>query len=150
MIFFTFPEYAHLVRPLRDQFTLEEGQFEIGRFENGELWIGLATPVSVAHCVIVDSLAPPDEQVLSFTLLAHTLEKEGADKITGSPAVSRLFPPGQGRARPEPRNGLGRSIVAGFGGSTRSSQSTYTVKRPADCFRGSCSRFSPHRSLLRC
>jgi ribose-phosphate pyrophosphokinase len=62
------------------------GRFRVGRFENGELHAGLQTPVRNESCFVLGSIAPPDEQLLSALLLAHTLKKEGARRVTG------LFP----------------------------------------------------------
>lgn len=41
------------------------------------------TLVSGQNCMILGSVAPPDEQLLSVMLLAHTLKKEGARRVTG-------------------------------------------------------------------
>ena len=38
--------------------------------------------VSSEHCLILGTIAPPDESLLSVLLLAETLKKEGADKIS--------------------------------------------------------------------
>src|SRR3977135_2653721 len=81
MILFVFTGYECLFRSL-GALRMGKGKFEIGRFENGELFVTLGLPVRMAHCVILGSIAPPDEQLLSFTLLGHTLKKEGAYKIT--------------------------------------------------------------------
>src|SRR5262249_5936252 len=35
------------------------------------------------HCYLLGSIAPPDSQMVSLMLLAHTLRKEGARRITG-------------------------------------------------------------------
>ena len=58
------------------------GRFRAKRFENGELHIEIQTPVAKEHCLILGSIAPPDEQLLSALLLAHTLKKEGARRVT--------------------------------------------------------------------
>ena len=80
MIVFPFAEYARLLGPLKP--VVEEGKFEIGRFENGELFVSLLTPVRMAHCVVLGSIAPPEERFVSLALLAHTLKKEGSCKVT--------------------------------------------------------------------
>lgn len=59
------------------------GQFRVSRFDNGELFIEVETPVAGEHCVILGSIAPPDARLLSVLLLAHTLRKEGASEVTG-------------------------------------------------------------------
>src|ERR1700730_11368071 len=65
---------------------LTTGRLRAIRFENGELHINLQTKVTGEHCLVLDSLAPPDERFLSVLLLAHTLKKEGANEVTA------LFP----------------------------------------------------------
>ena len=54
----------------------------MGRYDNRELHASIEGPVSGQHCLILGTIAPPDECLLSVTLLAQTLKKEGADKIT--------------------------------------------------------------------
>lgn len=80
MIAFTFSDYEHLIAPL-GQFA-DKGNFEVTRFTNGELFINIRTPVRLAHCVVLGSIAPPDERLLSLALLAHTLKKEGSTRVT--------------------------------------------------------------------
>lgn len=58
------------------------GQFRATRFENGELHLTLQTPVAKEDCLVLGSIAPPDENLLSALLLAHTLKKEGARRVT--------------------------------------------------------------------
>lgn len=59
------------------------GKFRAARFANGELFIQVDTPPAGQDCAILASIAPPDDQMLSTFLLAHTLRKEGARRITG-------------------------------------------------------------------
>jgi len=80
MIVFAFPGYESLLETLQP--LAQRGTFEISRFANGELVARVGTPVQMEHCVIVSSIAPPDEQFLSLTLLAHTLKKEGCRRLT--------------------------------------------------------------------
>lgn len=82
MIVFPFSNYEYFLAACGVPEIAERGLFEIGRFENGELFAGVTTPVGLAHCLIVGSIAPPDDQLLSVALLAHTLKKEGAQKVT--------------------------------------------------------------------
>ena len=58
------------------------GKFCADRFENGELHVEVRTSVARQHCLILGSIAPPDGQLLSVLLLAHTLKKEGARWVT--------------------------------------------------------------------
>jgi ribose-phosphate pyrophosphokinase len=83
MIIFAFPAYE----PLLDTLQLlplpaQKGNFEISRFDNGELVARVGMQVRRAHCVVLGSVAPPDEQLLSLALLAHTLKKEGCRRLT--------------------------------------------------------------------
>jgi ribose-phosphate pyrophosphokinase len=82
MILFSFSNYGHIARQLQALSFVQRGQFTAGRYDNQELHATVQGPVSTEHCLILGSIAPPDEQMLSFTLLAHTLKKEGANKIT--------------------------------------------------------------------
>lgn len=80
MVIFAFPEYAGLAEQLEG--TSSRGEFRIGRFENGELFVRVLTSARHEHCVLLGSLAPPNERLLSLSLLAHTLKKEGCHKIS--------------------------------------------------------------------
>jgi ribose-phosphate pyrophosphokinase len=82
MILFSFSNYGHIARQLQDTSFLQRGQFTVARYDNQELHATVQGPVSKEHCLILGSIAPPDEQVLSLMLLAHTLKKEGAGKVT--------------------------------------------------------------------
>ena len=80
---FSFAEYSHIGRFLDDLPGMEPGQFSLVRHPNQELHAVIQTPVSGQHCFLLGSIAPPDSQMLSVMLLAHTLRKEGASRITG-------------------------------------------------------------------
>lgn len=82
MILFSFSSYEHIARGLRTIPFLRVGQFAIARYENQELHAEVQCRVSGEHCVVLGSIAPPDEQMLSLMLLAHTLKKGGAGKVT--------------------------------------------------------------------
>lgn len=82
MILFNFSNYEHIARKLRTIPTLQAGQFAIGRYDNRELHAKVQSAVSGEHCLVLGSIAPPDEQMLSLMLLAHTLKKGGAAKVT--------------------------------------------------------------------
>jgi ribose-phosphate pyrophosphokinase len=87
MILFTPGRYEAMAAELHGAVAqLSIGRFQTSRFENGELHIDLQTKVTGEHCLILGSLAPPDEHFLSALLLAHTLKKEGANQVTA------LFP----------------------------------------------------------
>jgi ribose-phosphate pyrophosphokinase len=58
------------------------GRFRTERFQNGELHIGIQTSVENEDCFVLGSVAPPDEQLFSALLLAHTLKKERVRRVT--------------------------------------------------------------------
>ena len=82
MILFSFPAYKEIARQLLALRSLCLGKFKVARFENGELYAKLEGPVRGEHCLVLGTIAPPDEQILSLLLLAHTLKKEGANKVS--------------------------------------------------------------------
>jgi ribose-phosphate pyrophosphokinase len=82
MILFSLTKYEAMGAELEKSVPgLRNGQFEVARYDNGELHAIVHTPVAFEHCVVLGSIAP-DEQLLSALLLAHTLRKEGAGKVT--------------------------------------------------------------------
>ena len=83
MILFAVERYAGMALELgKATGQLQPGTFRIARFENGELHARVDTSVTAQCCVVLGSIAPPDEQLLSVLLLAHTLKKEGAKQVT--------------------------------------------------------------------
>ena len=83
MILFALEQYAGMALELEKAIgQLQPGTFRIARFENGELHARIDSLVMAQHCVVLGSVAPPDEQLLSALLLAHTLKKEGARQLT--------------------------------------------------------------------
>lgn len=54
----------------------------VERFPNQELSLRVETPVEGQSCLLVGSVAPPDEQLLSVLLAADTLNRQGASRIT--------------------------------------------------------------------
>jgi ribose-phosphate pyrophosphokinase len=107
MIVFAFADYERLLGQLDP--VPQRGAFEIGRFENGELFLSILSPVRTAHCVVLGSIAPPDERLLSLALLAHTLRKEGSTKVTAF--LPYLAYSRQDKAKP------GKSLAAAWVGS---------------------------------
>jgi ribose-phosphate pyrophosphokinase len=73
MILFVFPGYAYMGSELAALPGIRVGQFTIDRFPNQELHAALQTNVASEECVILGTIAPPDEQLLSTLLLSHTL-----------------------------------------------------------------------------
>jgi ribose-phosphate pyrophosphokinase len=82
MILFSFPGYENIARELREAAPVQVPRFAVGRYANQELHARIEGSVSSEHCLILGTIAPPDESLLSVLLLAETLKKEGADKIT--------------------------------------------------------------------
>ena len=75
MILFSFSNCLHIGRELQAIPLLCLGQFAVARYDNQELHAFVQGPVSGEHCLILGSISPPDEQMLSLMLLAHTLKK---------------------------------------------------------------------------
>jgi ribose-phosphate pyrophosphokinase len=82
MILFSFPAYENIARQLQTVASVQAGRFTVARYANQELHAKIEGAVSGEHCLILGTIAPPDECLLSVLLLAETLEKEGAHKIT--------------------------------------------------------------------
>jgi ribose-phosphate pyrophosphokinase len=53
------------------------------RYENQELHASVESRVAGDHCFVLGSITPPECQMVSYLLLAHTLKKEGATRVTG-------------------------------------------------------------------
>ena len=82
MTLFTFEPFKAVAAMIEMATGCTPARFEAARFENGELHIAIHTPVRNQNCVILGSISPPDENLLSLLLLAHTLKKEGARKAS--------------------------------------------------------------------
>lgn len=82
MILFSFPAYENVARQLQTVTSVQAGRFAVSRYANQELHANIEDSVSGEHCLILGTIAPPDECLLSVLLLAQTLKKEGAHKIT--------------------------------------------------------------------
>jgi ribose-phosphate pyrophosphokinase len=82
MILFSFPGYETIARELREAAPVQVARFAVGRYANQELHANIEATVSGEPCLILGTIAPPDESLLSVLLLAETLKKEGAGKIT--------------------------------------------------------------------
>lgn len=83
MILFSLPKYEAMGAELESAVAaLRTGHFQLTRFDNGELYSIVHTPVASEHCVVLGSIAPPDEQLMSTVLLGHTLSNEGAGRLT--------------------------------------------------------------------
>jgi ribose-phosphate pyrophosphokinase len=81
-IIFALPDHSPLLpRELSERSAPALWGCEFARFPNGELYVRVGTPVVGRVCAVLGSLAPPDEQMLSVLLLAHTLKREGARRV---------------------------------------------------------------------
>ena len=81
MIVFVLPTHATMGKELAAALGIRPGQYSLERFANQELHAALQTNVLHEECLVLGSIAPPDEQLLSTLLLSHTLKKEGARNI---------------------------------------------------------------------
>ena len=82
MDLFAFESYRGMAEALKAPAGLTSAQFRVARFENGELHVEVQSFVKAESGLILGSISPPDEQLLSALLLAHTLKKEGARRVT--------------------------------------------------------------------
>jgi len=76
-----------LVMPGYDRFVdgLGRGSFArsaVRRFPNGEVHTGLRDSVEGCSCVVVGSISPPVGNLERLTLVAHTLRRAGAARVT--------------------------------------------------------------------
>lgn len=81
----------------------------LNRFPNGELQVEINGRVAGEDCAVLGSLTPPDEHLLGFSLLCHTLKKEGARSI-------RAVLPYLAYARQD-RDEPGKSLATGWIGT---------------------------------
>src|ERR1017187_2309291 len=81
-IIFSLPGHGRLLpRELNEHSAPSLGRCECARFPSAELDVGGGSPVERSVCAVLGSLAPPDEQIVSVLLLAHTLKREGAQRV---------------------------------------------------------------------
>jgi ribose-phosphate pyrophosphokinase len=80
---FSFSEYAQISEALRGLTCLQPGQFSITRYDNQELHAAVQSPACGEPCFILGTVAPPEYHMASMLLLAHTLRKEGAQRVVG-------------------------------------------------------------------
>jgi len=82
-LLFSFAEYSDTSARLCGLPGLKPGQFSITRYQNKDLHAKVESSVSGEHCFILGGVGAPDCQTLSLLLLAHTLKKEHAHRVTG-------------------------------------------------------------------
>lgn len=59
----------------------ETGRLRVERFANRELSLTVEADVRGKGCAVLGSIAPPDEQLLAFTLAVDTIKRQGAARI---------------------------------------------------------------------
>src|SRR3990172_11921527 len=60
---------------------ISTGKLEFFHYHNGEPCFKIKSKVKGELCVVLGTVAPPAGNLLNFSLLAHTLKKEGATKV---------------------------------------------------------------------
>lgn len=109
MLLFALPSWEALVATLASLAPVEPGQATLGRCPNGELHATIETPAAGRDCLVLGSVAPPDEALLATLLLGHTLAKEGARRVIA--LLPYLGYARQDRAEP------GRSLATAWAGA---------------------------------
>jgi ribose-phosphate pyrophosphokinase len=114
-IIFPLAEHRRLLPDELDERSVPAlGSCAFSRFSNGELHVRTGSPVAGRVCAVLGSLAPPDEQILSVLLLAHTLKRDRARRV-----VALLPYLGYARQdRAEPGQSLGTAWVGDLLGAT--------------------------------
>lgn len=82
MILFSFSVYEKIAHQFLTIPSVRAGRFAVGRYDNQELHASVEKFDPGERCLILGTIAPPDERLLSFLLLSQTLKKEGAGEIT--------------------------------------------------------------------
>lgn len=83
MLLFTMPGYEAMGAALAARLPgLQQAHYVAARYKNGELHIALQTAVVRQACLVLGTIAPPDENLLTMLLLGHTIKKEGAGQLT--------------------------------------------------------------------
>lgn len=82
MLLFVFPPYAEMGRELAQLLGVRMEPCCIDRFPNQELHASIQTDVAGEEIILLGTIAPPDEHLLSTLLFSHTLKKEGARTVT--------------------------------------------------------------------
>lgn len=82
MILFHTPPYAAMAAHLRTALGAGEGVCCLHRFPNGELSLRVGSGVERIPCLVLGSVAPPDENLLAILQLIDTLRRHGAAEVT--------------------------------------------------------------------
>jgi ribose-phosphate pyrophosphokinase len=78
LVHFALPGFEALLPPA---FPGQHGRLGVERFANRELWVAVESEVDGACCVVLGSIAPPDEQMLALALTTDTLKRHGAARV---------------------------------------------------------------------
>lgn len=78
---FAFPAYRRLAKGFSTLPRVAPGAFRLERFPNGELHVDVQTPVAGTRCLVLGTIAPPEENLASYLLLCHTLHVLGARTV---------------------------------------------------------------------
>lgn len=81
MLLFVFPAYAEMGNELASCLGIGMEQCSLDRFPNQELHAVIQTHVAHEECLLLGTIAPPDESLLATLLFSHTLKKEGARTV---------------------------------------------------------------------
>ena len=82
-LLFGFPECSQTSKHLCDLPALKPGEFSVTGYENQEFQAAVQSTFAGEQCFLLGSINPPECQMLSFLLLGHMLQKEGASLVTG-------------------------------------------------------------------
>ncbi len=82
MILLAFPRYEQLATQLAALVSVGRAPFSVRRFQNGELHATLGTVEATQQYFLLGSTAPPHEDLLATLLVAHTVKREGARRLT--------------------------------------------------------------------
>jgi len=82
MILFHTPPYAAMAAHLRTLLGAAEGECCFHRFPNGELTLRVRSAVERAPCLVLGSVAPPDENLFALLQLVDTLRQHDATEVT--------------------------------------------------------------------
>ncbi|MBI5123302.1 ribose-phosphate diphosphokinase [Candidatus Roizmanbacteria bacterium] len=81
-LLFTFSSHQFMVNELAKNPNIKNSEFILKKFPNDELHINLGSNPAGQESIILGTITPPETNLFAFLLLAHTLKKESAQKVT--------------------------------------------------------------------
>lgn len=79
LLLFNLPNFNEMAEFLHlNSVFLDHGRYEFIHFPNREMEIVLEDDVEERNCLAIGSISPPEQQMLEFLMLCHTLKKEGS------------------------------------------------------------------------